>query len=150
MGVELLLSLGWLSVLLNQFSLEMMMNLNPFDVFQLTYFMEIRGMHNFLKFLITVPIKWLEKQIFISRAISCLIPNHFFFLDITQSLKKQLFIQTIALAHSSNIFFLTMLKKKNPHNITRKRQLFPSRMRLMVSILFVGENFLLVFLKLFI
>jgi len=83
MGVELLLVLGWFSVLLNLFSLDMMMNLNPFDVFQLTYFMEIRGMHNFLKFLITVPIKYLEKQIFISRALSCLIPNHSFFLDIT-------------------------------------------------------------------
>lgn len=144
MGVELLLVLGQLSVPLCLFSLEMMMNFNPLDVFQFTYFMEIRGVHNFLKFLITVPIKQLEKQIFISRALSCLIRNHSFFLDITQSLKKQLFIQTIALAHCSNIFFLTMLKK-TPHNITRKRQLFPSRTRLMVSILFVGENFLLVF-----
>lgn len=113
MGFELLLVLVQLSVLLSLFSLEMMMNLNPLDVFQFTYFMEIRGVHNFLKFLITVPIKWLEKQIFISRTLSFLIPNHSFFLDITQSLKKQLFIQTIVLAHSSNIFFLTMLKK--PH-----------------------------------
>ena len=75
-------------MLLSLFSLEMMMNLNPLDVFQFTYFMEIRGVHNFLKFLITVPIKWLEKQIFISRTLSFLIPNHSFFLDITQSLKK--------------------------------------------------------------
>ena len=65
-----------------------MTNLNLHDVFQFTYLMEIRGVNNFLKFLVTVPIKELEKQIFISHALSCLIPNHSFFLDITYSLKK--------------------------------------------------------------